>query len=169
MIFDYLFYITIKNNILTHLNPITQTPRKKSRESYDSILVYLVLNYAKIFYLCAYFEMINEAKIQRKIDYEHRIVSDMIALYCRKKHGSKEICEQCRALIDYAQMRTRRCPHMAEKSFCSQCKTHCYSPQMREQIREVMRFSGPRMLFYHPVAALRHLYYTKIKNSNSNK
>jgi hypothetical protein len=28
---------------------------------------------------------------------------------------------------------------------------------MREKIREVMRFSGPRMMFYHPVMAVRHL------------
>ena len=28
---------------------------------------------------------------------------------------------------------------------------------MREKIREVMRFSGPRMLFYHPTVAIRHI------------
>ena len=34
---------------------------------------------------------------------------------------------------------------------------HCYQPQMREQIRQVMRYSGPRMLLYHPVLAIWHL------------
>ena len=28
---------------------------------------------------------------------------------------------------------------------------------MREQIRTVMRWSGPRMLFVHPVLAVRHM------------
>ena len=42
------------------------------------------------------------------------------------------------------------------KSFCSNCRVHCYKPDMR-QIRTVMRFSGPRMVFYHPVMAIRHL------------
>lgn len=28
---------------------------------------------------------------------------------------------------------------------------------MREKIRAVMRFSGPRMLLVHPVLAVRHL------------
>jgi hypothetical protein len=28
---------------------------------------------------------------------------------------------------------------------------------MREKIREVMRFSGPRMIFHHPIMAIRHL------------
>ena len=34
---------------------------------------------------------------------------------------------------------------------------HCYQPQMRGQIRQGMRYSGPRMLFHHPVMAIRHL------------
>ena len=40
---------------------------------------------------------------------------------------------------------------MESKTFCSNCRVHCYCPDMREKIRMVMRFSGPRMLFYHPV------------------
>lgn len=32
---------------------------------------------------------------------------------------------------------------------------------MREKIRRVMRFSGPRMIFHHPVAAMRHVIETK--------
>ena len=46
---------------------------------------------------------------------------------------------------------------METKTFCSNCKVHCYRPEMRQKIREVMRFAGPRMLFVHPVAAVRHL------------
>ena len=65
------------------------------------------------------------------------------------------------ALIDYADARVDHCPHMATKTFCSVCKTHCYKPEMREQIRQVMRWSGPRMLFHHPVLAIRHLVETR--------
>ena len=46
---------------------------------------------------------------------------------------------------------------METKTFCSNCRVHCYRPDMRERIREVMRFSGPRMMLYHPVMAVRHL------------
>ena len=42
-------------------------------------------------------------------------------------------------------------------------------PEMREKIRQVMRYSGPRMIFHHPIAALRHLYYTQQEKLNSNK
>jgi hypothetical protein len=34
---------------------------------------------------------------------------------------------------------------------------HCYKPAMREQIRVVMRYSGPRMAQRHPLLAAAHL------------
>ena len=84
----------------------------------------------------------------------------MIALYCRKNHKEYEkgeLCPQCRKLLDYARARSQHCPFMEQKTFCSNCKVHCYKPEMREQIRSVMRFSGPRMLLYHPLLALWHV------------
>ena len=93
---------------------------------------------------------------------EKEMVSQMIALYCRKHHGGKGgLCPQCRALEEYARARSDKCPFMESKTFCSNCKVHCYKPQMRAKIREVMRFSGPRMVFHHPVAAVRHVIETK--------
>ena len=107
--------------------------------------------------------MKSKLELNRKIEHERRVVADMIALYCCKKHSGSELCEMCRALAEYADRRTVACPRMEDKTFCSQCPTHCYRHDMREQIREVMRFAGPRIIFYHPVAALRHLWYSKIK------
>ena len=46
---------------------------------------------------------------------------------------------------------------MENKTFCSNCRVHCYKPEMREKIREVMRFSGPRMLLCHPILAVWHV------------
>ena len=112
--------------------------------------------------------MDKRAKLLRKIEHERRIVADMIALYCRKKHGGKELCDECRALAEYADSRTLACPQMEAKTFCSQCTTHCYRHDMRERIREVMRYSGPRIVLYHPWAAMRHLYYSKIEKLISN-
>lgn len=100
--------------------------------------------------------------VQSKREREKKIVSEMIALYCRKKHGAKRgLCADCAALDAYAQMRSDKCPFMETKTFCSNCKVHCYKPVMREQIREVMRFSGPRMLMVHPVMAVRHVIESK--------
>ncbi len=99
--------------------------------------------------------------IKPKREREKETVSLMIAIYCRKNHGGKELCPDCAALEAYARQRSDKCPFMETKTFCSNCKVHCYKKDMREKIREVMRFSGPRMIFYHPVMAIRHVIESK--------
>ena len=61
------------------------------------------------------------------------------------------------ALTAYAHARSDSCPFMENKTFCSNCRVHCYSGDMRERIRRVMCYSGPRMLRTHPILAVRHL------------
>ncbi len=94
--------------------------------------------------------------VSTKREREKETVSRMIALYCRKKHGCKQLCSECAALDAYARLRSDKCPFMETKTFCSNCKVHCYKKDMRDRIRAVMRFSGPRMIFRHPVMAIRH-------------
>lgn len=103
-----------------------------------------------------------EKDVATKREKEKELVSQMIALYCRKQHGNKRgLCAGCAELDSYARQRSDKCPFMETKTFCSNCKVHCYKPVMREKIREVMRFSGPRMIFSHPVTAVRHVIETK--------
>lgn len=100
--------------------------------------------------------------VETKREREKKMVSEMIALYCRKNHGTRgTLCPECAALNLYAQQRSDKCPFMETKTFCSNCKVHCYKPEMREKIRAVMRFSGSRMIFHHPVAAIRHVIEPK--------
>lgn len=100
--------------------------------------------------------------VELKRQREKETVSLMIGLYCRKKHHTNgSLCEECQALNDYAIMRSDKCPFMESKTFCSNCRVHCYKPDMRERIREVMRISGPRMIFHHPVMAVRHVIESK--------
>ena len=109
--------------------------------------------------------------VRTKREQEKRMVSEMIALYCRKKHGTRRgcLCAACCELEDYARQRSDRCPFMETKTFCSNCRVHCYQPQMRERIREVMRYAGPRMIFHHPAAAVRHVISTKLEKKRLNK
>ena len=99
--------------------------------------------------------------IQMKREQEKQTVSLMIAIYCRAKHGDRKLCPDCAALDAYARLRSDRCPFMETKTFCSNCRVHCYKPDMREKIRAVMVFSGPRMIFHHPVMAIRHVIESK--------
>lgn len=100
--------------------------------------------------------------VTSKREREKETVSQMIRLYCKKQHGTKQgLCPDCAALEEYARLRSDKCPFMETKTFCSNCKVHCYKPEMREKIRAVMRFSGPRMLLVHPIMAIRHVIESK--------
>jgi hypothetical protein len=82
----------------------------------------------------------------------------MIRLYCRDHHGSRDQpCTECARLLGYAEQRLDRCPFGADKPTCARCTVHCYRRDMRERVRTVMRYSGPRMLRRHPYLAVAHL------------
>ena len=99
--------------------------------------------------------------ITSKREKEKAVITYMIRYYCRKKHAHKIVCEDCQALISYAHQCIDRCPFMESKTFCSNCKVHCYQKEKQEQIRKVMRFAGPRMLFHKPGMAMAHMYYAR--------
>lgn len=102
---------------------------------------------------------VEEKRLREKL-----LISEMIGIYCRKKHGNKDsLCPECHMLKEYAISRVDRCPFMANKNFCANCKVHCYSKVMQGKIKEVMRFSGLRIVFSHPILLVKHFYYTKIK------
>lgn len=90
---------------------------------------------------------------------EKRLIPKMIKIYCRGKHKCRgEMCAECRQLCDYALFRLEKCPFKKNKQFCSFCKVHCYKPGMREKIKDVMKYSGPRMIFTHPIFAFKHIF-----------
>lgn len=93
---------------------------------------------------------------------EARTIAAMISMYCRAHHGAAtDRCEDCSGLLAYAQQRIEKCPFGSDKPVCNTCTVHCYKPEMRERVRIVMRYAGPRMLFRHPLLAIRHLIRSK--------
>jgi hypothetical protein len=90
---------------------------------------------------------------------EARTIEAMVRIYCRDKHGTQrgELCTDCADLQSYAGQRLDKCPYQEEKTTCVKCPTHCYKPAMRERVREVMRYAGPRMLLPHPGLTFMHL------------
>lgn len=84
----------------------------------------------------------------------------MVKMYCHAHHGGAcgRLCQSCEELLQYSLQKVDKCLFGAEKGACSQCKIHCYKPEMRTRIQEVMLYSGPRMLKSHPVLAVRHLW-----------
>jgi uncharacterized paraquat-inducible protein A len=106
-----------------------------------------------------------------RLERDRRTFQLMVELYCRKNHPSARaglrLCPACQELADYAMQRIERCPFKANKPTCARCTVHCYKPAMREQVRQVMRFAGPSMLFYHPVLSIAHLLDDFRKNSKN--
>jgi len=82
-------------------------------------------------------------------------------MYCHG-HGHERaagapLCADCAELREYAARRLARCVFGDAKPACANCVVHCYRADMRERVREMMRWSGPRMLLRHPVLAILHL------------
>ena len=102
-----------------------------------------------------------------EIEKEKRISFLMIDLYYKKhkelSNGEKE------ELKKYVELRLNKCPFQENKTFCSNCKIHCYKKDMQEKIIMVMRYSGPRMILYHPILAIRHLRESKREKKNGKK
>lgn len=106
-----------------------------------------------------------------------RLLGDFAVIYCRGNHAgasrvplvsdgaslgvygrrSPVVCDTCAELLRYAEQRRAYCPK-DPKPFCSYCDTHCYAPDKREFMRDVMRYSGPRSVFRgHAIDSVRHL------------
>jgi hypothetical protein len=102
----------------------------------------------------------------KKWEKERRLIPVMIKKYCKGVHkrerkaqncGRGELCSECKALKEYALFRLEKCTFKVNKQFCSFCKVHCYKPDYRQEIKKVMRYAGPRMLFSHPIFAMSHV------------
>jgi len=96
--------------------------------------------------------------LPRNIVLDARTVRAMVEIYCGDKHGSGgALCVDCARLVDYADYRLARCPFGPEKTTCRECPIHCYRPDERAVMKDVMHYAGPRMLWRHPWLAIRHL------------
>ncbi|MEH6465464.1 MAG: nitrous oxide-stimulated promoter family protein [Shewanella psychromarinicola] len=95
-----------------------------------------------------------------KLLYEFRTIQAMVEIYCKAHHPlkpSQGVCQQCSEFLSYANTRLDRCPYGQDKPTCNKCPVHCYKPHMKQRAREIMMFSGPKMLLPHPILAIKHL------------
>ena len=93
-----------------------------------------------------------------RIDREKKTIKLMINIYCRKNHGIKDrhLYDECQELLEYANKRLTFCKFGENKSTCSRCPIHCYKKDMKEKVKKVMRYSGPRLIIYNPVELIKH-------------
>lgn len=96
---------------------------------------------------------------------ELKTIRKMVEIYCGTHHTGHPggLCPECQSLLGYAKNRLEKCPFGEDKPVCSQCRVHCYKTDMREQIRRVMAYAGPRMLTRSPILTARYMYRKKFK------
>lgn len=102
----------------------------------------------------------------KNLEKEKKIIPIMIAKYCKGNHKAerkaqgvkgKLVCAECKELTEYALFRLDKCPFKVNKKFCSFCKIHCYKPEMRGRIKQVMKYSGHRLMFRYPIFCFSHV------------
>ncbi|POT57214.1 nitrous oxide-stimulated promoter family protein [Citrobacter amalonaticus] len=93
----------------------------------------------------------------KRIVREKLTIEKMIALYERRCPQASEEQGHYDALLAYAQKRLDKCIFGEEKPACKQCPVHCYQPAKREEMKQIMRWAGPGMLWRHPILTVRHL------------
>jgi hypothetical protein len=86
----------------------------------------------------------------------------MVELNCILNHQKDSLCDECQYILNYAFDKLSNCPFGIEKPTCLNCKIHCFHKEQREKIKEIMRFSGPKMIFHHPYLAVMHIIDNKI-------
>jgi len=109
-----------------------------------------------------------------------RILISFVRHYCRAKHrltggprpapvqlpaelaryfsNGVPLCPECAGLVEHAMEKRRRCP-LDPKPSCKHCHIHCYSKEYRARIREIMAFSGRRMLLRGRLDYLWHYFF----------
>jgi hypothetical protein len=100
-----------------------------------------------------------------------KVLINFVQVYCRAKHRDQAmvevedihgketfLCQDCAALVAYALERRRKCP-LNTKPSCKHCHIHCYNRDYRAKIREIMAFSGRRMIMRGRLDYLWHYFF----------
>jgi hypothetical protein len=97
---------------------------------------------------------------KKKLCSDLKVIDAFVGIYCRGKHGSRkgELCEACRELVQHAHVKRQRCP-LDPKPACKHCPIHCYGKAQRQTMREVMGYSGRRLLLSGRLDLLWHYFF----------
>ena len=111
--------------------------------------------------------------LSRHMKNDIRLIGTFVEVYCRGRHGTKEratvqlpgglksvnLCPDCAEFMQYAVARRIKCPLEAEKPTCKHCRVHCYAPKQRALVREIMGYSGRRMILRGRLDYLWHYFF----------
>lgn len=106
-----------------------------------------------------------------------RVLAQFTSVYCKVHHVAEKtpslsdspafaalkvdkypVCDSCREFLSYAIERRLRCP-LDPRPVCKHCHVHCYKPDYRERVREIMRFSGKYLMLRGRLDLLWHYFF----------
>lgn len=113
----------------------------------------------------------NECNLHQKKDI--RLIGKFVEVYCHGKHraaahtpvalpsglGERRLCPACTAFLEYAITKRLRCPLEAEKPSCKHCRIHCYDQLHRAMVREIMAYSGRKLMMRGRLDYLWHYFF----------
>ena len=62
-----------------------------------------------------------------------------------------------RGVLFIFRKKTRLLSLRREETRLRKCKIHCYGKGYKERAKEIMAFSGPKLLLKHPILSMRHI------------
>lgn len=80
--------------------------------------------------------MIYLGDFNNKKSKERKVINTMIRIYCRGNCKGKDICPECKELMDYVYMRIEKCSFSDSKIYCNNCNIHCYRDDMALRIKK---------------------------------
>ncbi len=124
---------------------------------------------------CAAASAADTRRRARRLQRDVAILAKFVGVYCKHRHreagkaplrfGGRAcpwtfdwppLCGPCRKLLAHGVVKRLRCPYDPKPS-CRKCPAHCYAPKYRAAMREVMRFSGRRLVLSGRLDYLLHL------------
>lgn len=101
-----------------------------------------------------------------KVDKDIKILREFIQIYCDTKHkdmpktneNNITLCEECHDILRYSSMRRENCP-LDPKPTCKNCEIHCYKPEYRQRIKEIMRHSGMTLIKRGRIDLIFHYFF----------
>jgi hypothetical protein len=117
---------------------------------------------------------ITDPELERDL----RTLVRFIEVYCKRRHKDEPkvgvklkthdveairgrpvaLCHACTKLLTHAFVKRSHCP-FDPKPACKHCPEHCYHPDYRARIREVMKYSGIRLVLTGRLDYLYHLLF----------
>lgn len=102
-----------------------------------------------------------------------RLIGKFVEVYCAGRHGAVErapfllpeglgerrVCSECTAFMEYAVTKRIKCPLEAEKPSCKHCRIHCYGKAQREKVREIMSYSGRKLMMLGRLDYVWHYFF----------